>query len=1487
MAAISGLRPTLSLVVCLISVQASGAVDPVPTAWGQEVSEAVVHAEYRLAPVADGSWSAPNRAHDFRAKIGPAGLEVTPRLHRADALGGTWRLELSLSTLGRGKQRTEIGPTPVEQHSDRVVLRRERLHEWYANDERGLEHGFIVESRIEPADSDSPLTLELTLGGDLGAYLSDNAREVLFRDGTGRAVLRYGSLFVQDATGAEIASRFDLSGRSLLIRVEDRNAVYPLSIDPLMTSPSWTAESDQANAQFGTSVATAGDVNGDGYSDIIVGAPLFDNGQADEGRAYLFLGSPSGLATTPAWTFESDQAGAGFGTSVAPGGDVNGDGFGDVIVGAPRYDNGQTDEGRAYVFLGSPSGLSTTPAWTTESNQAGAQLGTAVAPAGDVNGDGFDEVIVGAPFFDNGQTDEGRASVFLGSPSGLAATPAWTAESNQANAQFGTSVATAGDVDGNGFADVIVGAFAYDNGQTDEGRVYAFLGTASGLATTAAWTVESNQAGAEFGRAVAPAGDVNGDGYSDVIVGSHLYDNGENNEGRAFLYLGSSSGLATTAAWTAESDQATSDFGLSVATAGDVNGDGYADVIVGSPLFKNGQRDEGVSYLYMGSAAGLSTTPVWTGENNQMSASFGFSVAAAGDVDGDGFGDVIVGSNMYENGQNAEGRAYVFLGSAGGPATVPGWTVESNQDGALFGQSVATAGDVNGDGYSDVLVSAPQFDGGQTNEGRAFVFLGSPTGLTTSPAWTAESDQADAQFGYSVSSAGDTNGDGYGDVIVGAYLYDNGQSNEGRAYVFLGSASGLSPTPVWTVESNQVGAQFGSSVAGAGDVNGDGYGDVIVGAFSYDNGQADEGRAFVYLGSASGPESTAAWTAESNQAGAAFGAPVASAGDVNGDGYSDVIVGAWLYGVFGRAYVFMGSSSGLSSTPAWIGEGDQADELFGFPVTSAGDVNGDGFSDVLVGATSYDAQNIDEGRALLYLGSASGLSSTPAWSAVGDQSGAAFGYVRARGGDVNGDGFSDVVIGAPYYDNGQLNEGRAYLYLGSGSGLAGQPAWFVEGDQSGVLTGYAAGTAGDVNGDGFGDLIVSSYQWDNGQTNAGKASVFYGNGGVGVSRAPRQARVNATAPIDLLGQSDSESSVRLKALGRTPAGRGKLRLESEVKSLGAPFNGSATQRSGVQDSGLPGGSGSSTSFDFVANGLNFGTPYRWRMRTLSGSPFFPHSPWLTMPYNGRSETDFRTPTSCHDADHDGYGSPGHVQCPAGSATDCNDANPAVHPGVAELCDNIDNNCDGTVDGFTTSCGIGPCAAQGSCVAGVNSCTPGAPAPEVCDNIDNNCDGTVDGFTTSCGIGACAAQGSCIAGVNNCTPGAPSPEVCDGVDNNCDGANDNVPPPSGSLVLSVTRDSLSWTADASSAGYDVVRGNLAVLRSSGGDFTVATSACLANDRSETFLDDPVSPATGEGFWLLLRGNTSGCTGGNGTYDTGAASQAGPRDGEIAASTGACP
>jgi hypothetical protein len=163
-----------------------------------------------------------------------------------------------------------------------------------------------------------------------------------------------------------------------------------------------------------------------------------------------------------------------------------------------------------------------------------------------------------------------------------------------------------------------------------------------------------------------------------------------------------------------------------------------------------------------------------------------------------------------------------------------------------------------------------------------------------------------------------------------------------------------------------------------------------------------------------------------------------------------------------------------------------------------------------------------------------------------------------------------------------------------------------------------------VNGDGFSDVIVGSYLF-NGQSGEGRAFVYYGNNGDGLHRLARQARADDSAPIAALGVSDSESAFRLKALGRTAAGRGRVRLQFEVKPLGVPFDGLGLATSEPFDTGPPvQGIGSAVPLSRLAGDLTAETAYRWRLRLLSDSPFFPSTPWLTQTYNSRTETDLRT-----------------------------------------------------------------------------------------------------------------------------------------------------------------------------------------------------------------------------------------------------------------------
>ncbi len=259
----------------------------------------------------------------------------------------------------------------------------------------------------------------------------------------------------------------------------------------------------------------------------------------------------------PAWHFEADAANTFLGASVASA-DVNGDGYTDVIGGAYGYDGGQVDEGQVVAFYGSAAGLPPSPSWIAEGDQDGAFAGNSVASAGDVNGDGYEDVIVGLNGWTNGQRTEGAARVYLGSPAGLSAAPAWTVESDQVDARLGYVVSSAGDVNGDGFGDVAVGAFWYDGGQADEGAVFVYLGSAAGLGTLPARVIESDQIEARLGCAVASAGDVEGDGFGDLLVGSCWYSNPTYHEGAAFLYSGSPAGLCRPGRHTAPRRPATS-----------------------------------------------------------------------------------------------------------------------------------------------------------------------------------------------------------------------------------------------------------------------------------------------------------------------------------------------------------------------------------------------------------------------------------------------------------------------------------------------------------------------------------------------------------------------------------------------------------------------------------------------------------------------------------------------------------------------------------------------------------------------------------------------------------------------------------------------------------------------------------------------------------------------------------------------------------------
>jgi hypothetical protein len=378
-----------------------------------------------------------------------------------------------------------------------------------------------------------------------------------------------------------------------------------------------------------------------------------------------------------------------------------------------------------------------------------------------------------------------------------------------------------------------------------------------------------------------------------------------------------------------------------VGDALDVNGDGYADLAVVGGANEGGEFVASV-FVYLGSASGLATMPAITVRG--VAGGFGRSVASAGDVNGDGYADLVVGAD-FASGDT--GGAYVYLGSASGLVTTPATTLlgPAGSDG-FFGFSVASAGDVNGDGYADVAVGA-------VGASTAYVYLGSASGLATTPSVTLTNpegdDAGDSAFAASVASAGDVNGDGYADLVVGD---DEADALLGSAYVYLGSATGLSSTPATTLvglgvvnNGSVVPDSFGASVASAGDVNGDGYADVVIGAEGQGS-TTEPGGAYVYLGSAAGLSSTPATSLTNPNVNTFFGAAVVSAGDLTGNGFSDLAVGAFAEtpsSFHGSVYVYLGGVQGINvdnlaitlTPPASTGDGGGVDNGFGGEIFGA------------------------------------------------------------------------------------------------------------------------------------------------------------------------------------------------------------------------------------------------------------------------------------------------------------------------------------------------------------------------------------------------------------------------------------------------------------------------------------------------------------------------------------------------------------------------
>ena len=797
---------------------------------------------------------------------------------------------------------------------------------------------------------------------------------------------------------------------------------------------------------FGISAAGIGDLDGDGVPDLAVGADDDDNGGTDRGAVHVMLmnrdGTVKGTIEINSSTTDGPELSNSdyFGASVAGIGDLDGDGVPDLAAGAWADDNGGVNRGAVHVMFMNGNGTVKSTVEINNGTPNGPTLsdydffGKSAAGIGDLDGDGVPDLAAGAWGDDgNGGTDRGAVHVMFMNRDG---TVKGTAEISNGTANgptlsdndfFGTSVAAIGDLDGDGVPDLAAGAWRDDgNGGTDRGAVHVMLMNRDGTVNATIEINDSTTDGPElsnldhFGVSVAGIGDLDGDGVPDLAAGASGDDEGGTNSGAVHVMLMNRDG---TVKGTIEINDSTTDgpelsdgdfFGASVAGIGDLDGDGVPNLAVGADGDDNGGPSRGAVHIIRindmktnGNGSVDSTVEInsdtLNGPTLSLNDSFGISAAGIGDLDGDGVPDLAVGADDDDNGGTDRGAVHVMF---------------MNRDGTVKGTVEINSSTTNGPTLSD-------------------------------------SDY----FGASVAGIDDLDGDGVPDLAAGAWGDDNGGNNRGAVHVMFMNRDG---TVKGTVEINNSTTNgptlsnddsFGGSVAGIGDLDGDGVPDLAAGAWGDDgNGGTDRGAVHVMFMNRDG---TVKGTIEINSSTTNgptlsnndfFGKSVAAIGDLDGDGVPDLAVGADEddNGGTGRGAVhvmFMNGDGTVKDTieiNSSTTNGPTLSNLdnFGISVAGIGDLDGDGVPDLAAGAWSDDNGGTDRGA--VHVMFMNGNGTVKATIEINDSTTDGptlsnndyFGASVAGIGDLDGDGVPDLAVGADGDNNGGDNRGTVHvMYL--------------------------------------------------------------------------------------------------------------------------------------------------------------------------------------------------------------------------------------------------------------------------------------------------------------------------------------------------------------------------------------------------------------------------------------------------------------------------
>ena len=877
-------------------------------------------------------------------------------------------------------------------------------------------------------------------------------------------------------------------GGNGLLALSSLNGVNGFTVDGEMPG-SWSGNSlsvigdinDDGYSDFIIGAVNYNSATGRSY--VVFGGP----GVGSSGSFAL-----SSLNGVNGFKIDGENSGDSSGAS-ANAGDINGDGRVDLLIGAYTYPGG-SGKGRIYAVFGEPgvgsngsfvlSSLNGINGFKIDAENDNDRIVMSRNAAGDINGDGYADVLIGAWGYSVGTKGCGYV-VFGGwgvgasgllSLSNLNGNNGFKLDSGMGDGPNEISITNAGDINGDGITDLLIGVNKHNNAT---GRSYVVFGDIPPVLVSNSLSL-SVGAAIQLSSTYLAAYDRNHNNNTLVFIPSavtHGYFSTTTAPGTPLVNFTQQQVSSSQIQFVHDGTLVAPSYNITVRSIGIAwTGPSSAQInFIGAP------QSYFPAVIPLASLNGQNGFKL-DGENNGDSSSI--SVSKAGDINGDGYADLIIGAYFYPRG-GAKGRSYVVFGGSGIGSSgifslssltgINGFKIDGENDNDQSGISVSAAGDINGDGHDDLIIGAFGYPDGNF-EGRSYVVFGRPgigssglfnlSSLTGANGFKLDGENYGDRSSFSVSAAGDINGDGYADLVIGANYYPVYGGNKGRSYVIFGG-SGIGSNGLFNLSSLNGANGFkldgendldgsGVSVSAAGDINGDGRADLIVGAYGYLGGSAI-GCSYVVFGglrvNSSGVfrlsklNGSNGFKLNGENNGDHSGYSVSAAGDINDDGYDDLIIGAYGYlgGVNkGRSYVVFGGpgigSSGVFNLSFLVGangfklDGENNGDYSGLSVGAASDINGDDRVDLLIGAMGYS--NFI-GRSYVVFGNSkldldgvfnlSNLNGANGFKLDGENNGDYSGHSVSLAGDINGDGVADVLIGA--YGHNNLT-GRSYVVFG-------------------------------------------------------------------------------------------------------------------------------------------------------------------------------------------------------------------------------------------------------------------------------------------------------------------------------------------------------------------------------------------------------------------------------------------------------------------------